>query len=114
MGELQLIAGHVETRLAGLPIPRRMRERSGRLEMISAFRDGKRIEIHELAGIGKTGLQAVEFFSQLEHPTEGTLNVARFPVRFSASPANTRRLSPNIGEHNDEFIKPAIEEAFAV
>ena len=59
-------------------------------------------------------LRAVGFFSEMEHPTEGRLNVARFPVRFSASPANTRRLAPNIGEHNDEFIKPAIQEGLTV
>jgi len=59
-------------------------------------------------------LRAVGFFSEMEHPTEGRLNVARFPVRFSASPANTRRLAPSIGEHNDEFIKPAIQEGLTV
>jgi crotonobetainyl-CoA:carnitine CoA-transferase CaiB-like acyl-CoA transferase len=51
-------------------------------------------------------LQAVEFFETVEHPTEGLVNVARYPVRFGASPANLRRLAPNLGEHNADFIKP--------
>jgi crotonobetainyl-CoA:carnitine CoA-transferase CaiB-like acyl-CoA transferase len=58
-------------------------------------------------------LQAVGFFEEMEHPSEGTLNVARYPVRFSVSPTNTRRLAPNLGEHNDEFLKPAKDEAAA-
>jgi crotonobetainyl-CoA:carnitine CoA-transferase CaiB-like acyl-CoA transferase len=52
-------------------------------------------------------LKAVGFFSEMEHPTEGTLNVARFPVKYSASPASIRRLAPNLGEHNQEFLQPA-------
>ncbi len=50
-------------------------------------------------------LQAVGFFDQVEHPTEGTLNVARHPVRYAKSPANNRRFAPNLGEHNSEFLK---------
>ncbi len=49
-------------------------------------------------------LQAVGLFGTQEHPTEGTLQVARFPVRFSRSPATIRRLAPNHGEHTDEVI----------
>jgi crotonobetainyl-CoA:carnitine CoA-transferase CaiB-like acyl-CoA transferase len=52
-------------------------------------------------------LTAVGFFEPMEHPSEGTVNVARYPVRFSTTPANVRRLAPNLGEHNAEFIKPA-------
>ncbi len=52
-------------------------------------------------------LNAVDFFKVMEHPTEGAVNVARYPVRFGASPADTRRLAPNLGEHNSEFLKPA-------
>jgi len=51
-------------------------------------------------------LTAVGFFEEREHPTEGTLNVARYPVRFGASPADVRYLAPNLGEHNGEFLKP--------
>lgn len=50
-------------------------------------------------------LKAVGFFSEMEHPTEGTLKVARFPVRFSRSPATIRRLAPNLGADTDEVIR---------
>lgn len=49
-------------------------------------------------------LKAVDFFSTREHPTEGTLNVTRFPVSFSKSPASIRRLAPNLGEHTEEVL----------
>jgi crotonobetainyl-CoA:carnitine CoA-transferase CaiB-like acyl-CoA transferase len=44
-------------------------------------------------------LAAVGLFSQVQHPTEGSLTMARFPVRFSRSPATIRRPAPNLGEH---------------
>jgi crotonobetainyl-CoA:carnitine CoA-transferase CaiB-like acyl-CoA transferase len=49
-------------------------------------------------------LAAVGLFSEMEHPTEGMLKVARFPVEFSKTPARVRRLAPNLGEHTDEVI----------
>ena len=49
-------------------------------------------------------LTAVSFFETLEHPTEGAVINPRFPVRFSATPANVRRLAPNLGEHTDEVL----------
>ncbi len=49
-------------------------------------------------------LQAVGLFETVEHPTEGTMTTARFPVRFSATPADVRRLAPNLGEHTDEVL----------
>ena len=52
-------------------------------------------------------LKAVGLFEQAEHPTEGTLTVCRFPVRFSKTPASIRRLAPNLGEHNDEIFGAA-------
>ncbi len=54
-------------------------------------------------------LTAVDFFEDLEHPTEGTLKVARFPVRFSQTPADIRRLAPNLGEHNEEVFPSGAE-----
>jgi len=56
-------------------------------------------------------LTAVGFFEEQTHPTEGTLNVARYPVRFGNSPADVRRLAPNLGEHNAQFLKPVGEVA---
>jgi crotonobetainyl-CoA:carnitine CoA-transferase CaiB-like acyl-CoA transferase len=49
-------------------------------------------------------LTSVKFFETTEHPTEGPLKTARFPVQFSASPVNIRRLAPNLGEHNAEVL----------
>jgi len=50
-------------------------------------------------------LRAVGFFEEVEHPSEGTVNVARHPVRYKASPANIRRLAPRLGEHNAAFLQ---------
>jgi crotonobetainyl-CoA:carnitine CoA-transferase CaiB-like acyl-CoA transferase len=50
-------------------------------------------------------LTAVNFFEACEHLTEGRLNAARFPIRFAGTPAGTRRLAPNLGEHNGDFVK---------
>jgi crotonobetainyl-CoA:carnitine CoA-transferase CaiB-like acyl-CoA transferase len=52
-------------------------------------------------------LQAVGFFERVEHPTEGSLNMCRFPIRFSRSPASVQRLAPNLGEHNDAILGAA-------
>jgi crotonobetainyl-CoA:carnitine CoA-transferase CaiB-like acyl-CoA transferase len=49
-------------------------------------------------------LQAVGLFQTVEHPTEGTMTAARFPVRFSRTPADIRRFAPNLGEHTDEVL----------
>ncbi len=55
-------------------------------------------------------LNAVGFFEELEHPTEGTVKNCRFPVRFSSSPASVQRLAPNLGEHNAEILGKAKSE----
>jgi crotonobetainyl-CoA:carnitine CoA-transferase CaiB-like acyl-CoA transferase len=49
-------------------------------------------------------LRAVGFFEEMEHPTEGRLKVARYPARFSKSPASVRRLAPNLGADNAAFL----------
>jgi crotonobetainyl-CoA:carnitine CoA-transferase CaiB-like acyl-CoA transferase len=49
-------------------------------------------------------LKEVNFFEEMDHPTEGKVRVCRFPVQFSGSPASVRRLAPNIGEHNAELL----------
>jgi crotonobetainyl-CoA:carnitine CoA-transferase CaiB-like acyl-CoA transferase len=51
-------------------------------------------------------LGAVGFFETVQHPTEGTLRMSRFPIRFGASPASVRRLAPTLGEHDDEIVGP--------
>jgi len=49
-------------------------------------------------------LKAVGLFQKLEHPTEGTIQQARPPARFSESPAAIRRLPPLLGEHTREIL----------
>jgi len=51
-------------------------------------------------------LKAVDFFQDMEHPTEGTVKNCRFPIRFGATPAGVARLAPNLGEHNGEVFPP--------
>ena len=53
---------------------------------------------------GDPHLGAVKMFTNMTHPTEGTVKVARFPIKFSKSPASIRRLAPNLGEHTDEVL----------
>jgi len=52
-------------------------------------------------------LAAVGMFPELEHPTEGRIRQARPPTRFSASPAEVRRLAPVLGEHTREVLGEA-------
>ena len=52
-------------------------------------------------------LKAVDFWHMMEHPTEGTLRMASFPVSYSETPAEIRRLAPNLGEHSVEVLKEA-------
>ncbi len=49
-------------------------------------------------------LAAVKMFGEMTHPTEGPLKIARFPIKFSKSPASVRRLAPNLGEHTDDVL----------
>jgi crotonobetainyl-CoA:carnitine CoA-transferase CaiB-like acyl-CoA transferase len=44
------------------------------------------------------------FWQKMEHPTEGTLNMARPPATFSKSPASIRRLAPRLGEQTEEAL----------
>jgi crotonobetainyl-CoA:carnitine CoA-transferase CaiB-like acyl-CoA transferase len=50
-------------------------------------------------------LAAVGLFQEFDHPSEGRVKMARFPVRFSRSPASIRRLPPNLGEHTDTVLQ---------
>ena len=49
--------------------------------------------------LGEVGL-----FETMEHPTEGAVNVTHFPVVFSETPAEIRRLAPALGAHNREVL----------
>ena len=52
-------------------------------------------------------LKAVDFWQELDHPTEGKLRMTRFPVNFSETPAENRRHQPVMGEHTIEILKEA-------
>lgn len=49
-------------------------------------------------------LEAVGFFSDDTHPTEGDVTVVNVPVAFSRTPASIRRLAPRLGEHTSRAI----------
>jgi len=50
-------------------------------------------------------LKAVEMFPVVDHPSEGTLRLARPPTRFMSTPANIRRDVPLLGEHTAEVLR---------
>ncbi|MBK1657369.1 CaiB/BaiF CoA transferase family protein [Paracraurococcus ruber] len=49
-------------------------------------------------------LAAVGMFQPMQHPTEGTLRMAKPPTRFAATPAAIRRHPPRLGEHTAEVL----------
>ena len=52
-------------------------------------------------------LSATGFWQFQDHPTEGRLRMASFPVNFGASPADVRRHAPRLGEHTAEVLREA-------
>jgi len=52
-------------------------------------------------------LEAVNFWQMREHPTEGMLRMARFPVNFSETPATLRSLPPLLGEDSVAILREA-------
>ena len=52
-------------------------------------------------------LKAVDFWEVVDHPTEGKIRMTKFPVSFSETPADVRRLPPRLGEHSIELLKEA-------
>lgn len=50
-------------------------------------------------------LAAVDFWKEVDHPTEGRLRMPGIPVKFSETPGSVRRLAPNIGEHTEEILR---------
>jgi len=49
-------------------------------------------------------LEATNFWTIREHPTEATLRYPDFPVRFSETKPSLRRLQPRLGEHSREVL----------
>lgn len=56
-------------------------------------------------------LKAVGFFEEVVHPTEEKVVVCRHPVKYSRSPASTRRLAPNLGENTAEILGGRTDDA---
>jgi crotonobetainyl-CoA:carnitine CoA-transferase CaiB-like acyl-CoA transferase len=50
-------------------------------------------------------LKSVNFWQQMEHPTEGTLRVASNPIGLKRTPPSVRRLAPRLGEHTREVLR---------
>jgi crotonobetainyl-CoA:carnitine CoA-transferase CaiB-like acyl-CoA transferase len=50
-------------------------------------------------------LKAVDFWQEVEHPTEGKIRMTRFPVTFSETPAENREHAPRLGEHSVDILK---------
>ncbi len=50
-------------------------------------------------------LQAIGFWSIQQHPTEGALRVPKNPLTFSASPPDSTRLPPNLGQHSADILR---------
>ena len=52
-------------------------------------------------------LEAVGFWLDFDHPTEGKLKMPGFPAKFSKTPATIRKHAPNFGEHSLEILAEA-------
>lgn len=52
-------------------------------------------------------LKAINFFEEVEHPSEGSVISMKVPATWSRSPARPGRLAPRLGEHNDEIMDEA-------
>ena len=52
-------------------------------------------------------LEATGFFQRQQHPTEGELLTTAVPTQWSATPAQTLRPPPRLGEHSAEILREA-------
>lgn len=52
-------------------------------------------------------LEAIGFWGQMDHPSEGKLNYTGIPTRFSKTPGAVRLHAPTLGEHNGEILREA-------
>jgi crotonobetainyl-CoA:carnitine CoA-transferase CaiB-like acyl-CoA transferase len=52
-------------------------------------------------------LAAVDFFQDIEHPTEGPLRLVGIPSRWSSTQPAITRPPPNLGEHSEEVLGEA-------
>jgi crotonobetainyl-CoA:carnitine CoA-transferase CaiB-like acyl-CoA transferase len=52
-------------------------------------------------------LNAVDFWQDVDHPSEGQIRMTRFPVTFYGTPVENRRHAPRLGEHTEEVLRQA-------
>ncbi len=52
-------------------------------------------------------LNEINFFQQVDHPTEGPMTVLGIPVTYYGTPATIRRLAPRLGQHTHEVLAEA-------
>lgn len=52
-------------------------------------------------------LQAVGFFREEDHPTEGKVTIPDIAVQFGRTPGSIDRLQPKLGEHSEEILREA-------
>ena len=63
-------------------------------------------EIVELENIpDDPHLQAIGFFHQMVHPTEGKVTLPDVAVQFKRTPGSIERLQPRLGEHSREILR---------
>ncbi len=55
-------------------------------------------------------LAAVDFFHEVDHPSEGHMRTLGIPVAFSRTPGSVRSLPPRLDEHRDEILKKGFSE----
>jgi crotonobetainyl-CoA:carnitine CoA-transferase CaiB-like acyl-CoA transferase len=64
--------------------------------------------MHDLDGlIDDPHLEAVGFFREVEHPTEGRIRLTAPPATWSRTPPSIRRPPPRTGEHTREILEEA-------
>ena len=50
-------------------------------------------------------LADLNYFKQIEHPTEGTLRAMYYPTEFSKTPVTNRHPAPRFGQHTAELLR---------
>ena len=64
--------------------------------------------MHDLQSVlSDPHLVATNFFSTVEHPSEGTIRAMRMPMTWSDSPPTPARHAPRLGEHSVEVLEQA-------
>jgi crotonobetainyl-CoA:carnitine CoA-transferase CaiB-like acyl-CoA transferase len=64
--------------------------------------------MHDLDGlIDDPHLDAVGFFQEMDHPSEGRILLARPPATWSGTPPAIRKPPPRLGEHTREILAEA-------